>query len=440
MKILHIFHNADLVNGVDRTTLTLLRALQGQGVEVLALVPQAGDVTQALDEAGVAYFVSDLRCCRGPAKMAEFAYLGRAAVRTGEIEAWIRQGRVDLVHLNTGHLIDGAVAAARAGAASIWHIHSPFEIDLQRYSGFMDPEGYAWLLGELGSHVIAVSDDVRNSLLPWLPSARVSTLYNGIDVEDLEQRARPTHSGIREELGLPAGTPLVLGVGRISAQKDFATFARVARKVVNTNPSVCFAIVGPAEDKPLAETLYRQIAEFELTRRVFVLGPRSDVPCLLAQCNAFLSTAIFEGHPLTSLEAMAMGKPVVAMDCVGLRECIRHEVDGLLVPLGDEHACAQAVLRVLEEVGLAENLGVRGRQSVLDRYSAAAYASGFLDIAEGALAGYRPGQKAAAASFTLGLLAEIDEAHDRLVGSKERPRGMLARIRPRLAELINRMR
>lgn len=440
MKILHVFHNADLVNGVDRTTLTLLRALQRQGVEVMALVPQAGDVTHALDESGVAYTVSDLRCCRGPAKMAELSYLGRAAVRTGEIEAWVRQSHIDLVHLNTGHLIDGALAAARSGVASIWHIHSPFEIDLQRYSGFMDPEGYAWLLSELGNHVIAVSDDVRKSLLSWLPAGRVSTLYNGIDVDDLEQRARQQRPSIREELGLAADTRLVLGVGRISAQKDFASFVRVAQKVVTSRPSACFAIVGPAEDQPLADALHRQVAELGLSHCVFILGPRSDVPSLLTQSNAFLSTAIFEGHPLTSLEAMAMRRPVVAMDCVGLRECIQHEVGGLLVPLGNEQACAQAVLRVLDEVGLAESLGARGRQSVLDRYSAAAYARGFLDIAERARAGHTAGQQAAVASFVLGLLVEIREAHDRIVRLNQRPRGFLARIRPRLSELINRMR
>ena len=440
MKILHAFHNADLINGVDRTTLTLLRALQGQGVEVLALVPQTGDVTRALDESGVAYMVSELRCCRGPAKMAEFAYLSRAAVRAGEIEARIRRDHVDLVHLNTGHLIDGALAAARAGVASIWHIHSPFEVDFQRYSSFMASEGYAWLLGELGDHVIAVSDDVRNSLLRWIPSNFVSVLHNGIDVEHLERRAQHSQPSIREELGLPPDASLVLGVGRISAQKDFASFVRVARRVVNMNSSVYFAIAGPAEDRSLAEALHRQVDELELDHRVFLLGPRRDVPALLAQCNAFLSTAIFEGHPLTSLEAMALQRPVVAMDCMGLRECVRHEVNGLVVPLGDEEACARAVLCVLEQAGLAQSLGECGRRSVLDRYSAAAYAKGFLAIAERTLAAFHPRKSAPAACLVLALLSEVRDAHDRLARLNERPKGMLARIRSSLAELLNRMR
>ncbi|PWB59965.1 MAG: hypothetical protein C3F18_00345 [Nitrosomonadales bacterium] len=431
MKVLHVFHYSNLVNGVDRTTLTLLCALRQLGVEVNALVPGKGDVTQTLDGLGVPYRVAPLGCCAGPGKPAELAYLAHAASRAEMIGNWLREGDFDLIHLNTGHLIDGVIAACKANVPAIWHIHAPFEIDLERYAGFMGPEAYAWLLGELGHHVIAVSDDVRTSLLQWLPAEKVSTLYNGIDVDDLDTRARQSGKPIREALGLPASTPLVLGVGRISAQKDFATFVRVARRVTDMHPSACFAIAGPFEARDLAEALPRQIKEQGLDGRVFVLGPRSDVPALLAQSDAFLSTAIFEGHPLTSLEAMAMSTPVVAMDCIGLRECIEHESDGLLVPLGDEDACAQAVLRVLQDGGLAETLGERGRQSVLDKYSAQAYGKSFFAIAESVLSETGTAAKAPAADFVLGLLKEIRAANDRTTKLSQRP-GLLTRLKTKL--------
>lgn len=440
MKILHVFHHSNLVNGVDWTTLTLLRTLRKQGVEVLAMVPQVGDVTAALDKLGVNYRVANLGCCTGPAKMAELAYLSRAAERAVEIEAWIRQERIDLVHLNTGHLLDAAIAATRAGVAAVWHIHAPFEIDLERYAGFMAPEGYAWLLGELGSHVIGVSDDVRASLLNHLPATKVSTLYNGIDIEDLEQRARLSSTLIRRDLRLAPDTPLVLGVGRISEQKDFATFTRVAYQVVKAHPTACFAIAGPAEDKSMADALQKQITELGLSRSVFILGARHDVPALLAQCDVFLSTATFEGQGLAALEAMSLNKPVVAMDCVGLRECIQNEIDGLLVPLGDEDACALAILRVLSDKALAARLGARGRESVQAHYSAAAYGSGFLQIAQRAVEDNQPGKNAAAASFALGLLNEIREAHGRLLKADRAPKSMRTRIRSSLPKLFNKIR
>lgn len=421
LKILHVFHDPNLVNGVDRTALTLLRTLRQMGVEVNALVPDLGEVTQVLEELGVTYRVAYLGCCTGLSKPAELAYLARAATRAELIENWLRADKFDLIHLNTGHFIDAAIAAGKAGVPVVWHIHAPFEIDLERYAGFIGPESYAWLLSELGDHVIAVSEDVRTSLLPWLPTGKVSKLYNGIDVPDLDIRARRPGKPIREELGLAASIPLVAGVGRISAQKDFATFVRVARLVIDEHPSICFVIVGPTEVRELAEALQKQIAVLGLEGRVFLLGSRNDVPALLMQSDIFLSTAIFEGQGLAALEAMSLNKPVVAMNCVGLRECIEHEVDCLMVPLGDDEACAQAVLRVLRDGVLAKKLGEKGRESVLKKYSAQTYAQGFLDIAERIVNKPRNGGKGPVAGFVLGLLKEIREANDRATKSSYHP-------------------
>ena len=439
MKVLHVFHYSNLVNGVDRTTLTLLCALRQRGVTVNALVPDRGDVTQALDELDVAYRIIPLGCCTGPSKPAELAYLAQAATRAEMIERWLREETFDLIHLNTGHLIDGAIAACKANVPAVWHIHAPFEIDFERYARFMGPAAYAWLLGDVGNHVIAVSEDVRTSLVQWLPAKKVSTLYNGIDVDDLDSRARQPGKPIREVLGLAANVPLVMGVGRISAQKDFATFVRVARRVANTHASACFAIAGPVEARELAEALHQQIKELGLGDRVFVLGPRNDVPALLAQSDMLLSTAIFEGQGLAALEAMSLNKPAVAMDCVGLRECIEHEIDGLLVPLGDEAACAQAVLRVLQDSALAKKLGEKGRESVLKKYSAQAYAQGFLDIAEHILNQPRTGGKAPAADFALGLLKEIREANDRITQLGQRPH-LQTRLKNKLLQWIRHLK
>jgi len=438
MKTLHVFHHSNLLNGVDRTTLTLVRALTRQGVAVHALVPRPGDVTAALMQMGVPYRVADLGCCAGPAKLAELAYLSRTASRAREIEEWVREELFDLVHINTGHVLDAAIAAARSGVPAIWHIHAPFEVDFERYSGFMAPEGYAWLLGELGCHVIAVSDDVRASLLPHLPADKVSTLYNGIDVDDLESRAREDPTSIRAELGLSPDTPLVTGVGRISGQKDFATFVRVANRVVASHPRACFVIAGPAEDRALARALEEQVTALGLSHRVFILGPRNDVPTLLSQSNAFLSTAIFEGQGLAALEALVLGRPVVAMGCVGLRECLRHEVDSLVVPLGDEGECAAAVERLLADDGLARTLAARGRDSVVERYSATAYAAGFLSIAEAVLARHRPKSNVGVASFALGLLDEIQEIHSRLLPARRSQRGLARRLAARCRDLFGR--
>lgn len=436
MKILHIFHHGNLVNGVDATTLTLIRALRRQGVDTCAVVPTAGDVTRALDASAIPYRISDLPCCTSPAPMAELRYFARAAKRADEIKEWIRTDGIDLVHLNTGHLVDGAVAAACAGVPAVWHIHAPFEVDFARYSRHMEPGGYAWLLSELGSHILAVSDDVRASLVPHIPADQVTTLYNGLDVNDLDRRAAAESVDLRATLGIEPSAPLVLGVGRICAQKDFATFVHVAHRVVDAHPEVCFAIAGPSEDHELTQALQALINELRLDRRVLLLGPRSDVPSLLAQADAFLSTAVFEGQGLAALEAMAQRRPVVAMACIGLRECIVPDKDGLLVAPGDVVACAQAVLRVLRDPDLSRSLGRKGRESVLRRFSADASARIFLDIANRCDLDVRENRRRAA-QWTRGLLHNLHHATNRLDKQNAAGRSMAGRMRRAFARLLD---
>ncbi|HRQ46768.1 MAG TPA: glycosyltransferase family 4 protein [Rhodocyclaceae bacterium] len=435
MKILHVFHHSNLLNGVDRTTLTLMRALARQGAEVRALVPQRGSVTDALEADGIAFRVADLPCCTSPAPMAELRFFARAASRAKEIATWLDEDRVDLVHLNTGHLIDGAIGAALTGTPAIWHIHAPFEVDYARYARTMSPGGYAWLLGDLGSHVLAVSDDVRTSLLAHLEADRVSTLYNGIDVAELERRAEAEPSDLRSELGLAANAPLVLGVGRISAQKDFAAFVRVAKETVDRHAEVCFAIIGPPEDPALAAALRDMITELRLERRVFVLGPRDDVPQLLDQAQIFLSTAVFEGQGLAALEAMALRKPVVAMACVGLRECIVHDHDGMLVPPADERAAASTLIELLASPARAQPLGENARRAVLERFSADTYARAFLSIAEH-VSGPVPIARRGAAEYSLGLLGSAVNAFERLSSTTVPARSLPDRLREKLRELL----
>lgn len=436
MKILHIFHHSNLLNGVDRTALTLMRALARQGADVRALVPQRGSVTDALEADGITFRVADLPCCTSPAPMAELRFFAQAASRAKEIATWLDEDRVDLVHLNTGHLIDGAIGAALTGTPAIWHIHAPFEVDYARYARTMSPGGYAWLLGDLGSHVLAVSDDVRTSLLAHLEPDRVSTLYNGIDVAELDWRTEAEPSDLHSELGLAASAPLVLGVGRISAQKDFAAFVRVAKETVDRHAEVCFAIIGPPEDPALAAALRDMITDLRLERRVFVLGPRDDVPQLLDQAQIFLSTAVFEGQGLAALEAMALRKPVVAMACVGLRECIVHDHDGLLVPPADEHAAASALIELLENPARAQSLGEKARRAVLERFSADTYARAFLSIAE-RVSGPVPGSRRVAAEYSLGLLGSAVNAFERLSSTTVPARSLPDRLKRKLRRLLH---
>lgn len=434
MHALHVFHGSDLTNGVDRITLTLISALKFQGHALRAIVPTEGAVTEALRNLGIPYQCAAIDCCQSSAARAELRYLAKSDARRRMLRTVFDQSRPELVHLNTGHLLDGALAAADAGIPVIWHIHSPFEVDFSRYSGFMGEEGYAWILSSLGSGVVAVSEDIRDSLAAHVPAERLFVVHNGVDVADLERRSC-LGGDIRSELGLPAEARLVIGIGRISAQKDFATFARVAECVAATHKDVYFLIAGPPENREHADELARQITSSRLEGRVFVLGARSDVPSLLRQSDLFLSTAIFEGHPLTTLEAMALRKPVVAMACVGLRECVVDGVDGLLAPLGDVECTAKAVTRVLNDNHLDRRLREAARQTVETRFSSRIFATQFLDAAQAVVRFGPPPAERGAVAVIEGLLTQLGRAEARLLEAEAHRPSLMQRSRNLLLKL-----
>lgn len=432
MQGLHVFHGGDLTNGVDRITLTLVSMLKALGHAPCAIVPMEGSaVTEALRGLGIPYHCAAIDCCRDKVVRAELRYLSRVDARLRMLQKIFEQNRPDLVHINTSHPLDSALAAARAGIPVLWHIHSPFEVDFTRYRGFMGEEGYAWILARLGSGVVAVSEDIRESLAPYVPAERLFVVHNGVDVADLERQS-DADGDIRKELGLSAAARLVIGIGRISAQKDFATFARVAERVASSRENVYFLIAGPPESREHADGLARQIAASRLGDRVFTLGARSDVPRLLKQSDVFLSTAIYEGHPLTMLEAMALRKPVAAMACIGLRECVTDGIDGLLAQLGDVEATAAAVCRLLDDDELARSFGATARKTVLERFSSQTFATHFIDAAHAITRLGPPPAERGAIAAVVGLIAALGRADERLRPLELPKTGIIRRARDAL--------
>ncbi|WP_341328144.1 glycosyltransferase family 4 protein [Methylotuvimicrobium sp. KM2] len=419
MKTLHLFHHSNLKNGVDKTTCTLIVALKKLGVEPIAVVPEAGEVTDYLDAQGIVFRIIPYSCCLSHAERAQLRFLADSYDRQEALLSFIAEQSPDLIHINTAHLLHAGLAAAQLRIPTVWHIHSPFDEDLKRYRPLIGQGGYIWLLERLSSHLLGVSDDVKRTLAEFLPVERITTLYNGIDIDELTRAAQNEDGDLRQALNCPADAKLILGVGRISAQKDFAAFARVAARVIETQPDAFFIIAGPRQESEAVDLLEQEITRLQLSDRVLMLGPRGDVPNLCAQSDVFLSTAIFEGQGIAALEAMAFKKPVVAMACQGLRECIRHEHDGLLVEPGDEAGAADAIVRVLDNPEFAAELGNNGRQSVAAHFSSDQYARQFLAVAESAIA-YGPA-RITEHEFELlqGLLKQIHYAHTRLSGFEQ---------------------
>ena len=156
--------------------------------------------------------------------------------------------------------------------------------------------------------------------------------------------------------------PRVLTVGRLAAPKDPLTLIRALAQV--SHPfSAC--VVGDGPERAAVEA---EIRAAGLGRAVELTGERRDVPDLLAAADVFALSSRSEGAPLSVLEAMAAGLPVVASNVGGLPELVADGETGVLVPPEDPAALAAALDRLLGDAELRRTLGARGRDRVRERF------------------------------------------------------------------------
>jgi glycosyltransferase involved in cell wall biosynthesis len=146
------------------------------------------------------------------------------------------------------------------------------------------------------------------------------------------------------------------------------------------------AFVGGGRDQPQVE---EELRAQGLGDRVALLGDRHDVPALLAGADVFVLASRSEGAPLSILEAMAAGLPVVASDVGGVAELVADGATGLLVPAGEPAALARALARLLDDRALRERMGAAGRARARDRFDLPELRAAHLDLYARVLAGMR---------------------------------------------------
>jgi glycosyltransferase involved in cell wall biosynthesis len=195
---------------------------------------------------------------------------------------------------------------------------------------------------------------VRNE---GIPPGRVGLVYNGIDLGRFANGSS-LRATVRRELGLGAEDLVILQVARLDYLKDHATAVRAVRRVARRRPDTRLVLVGEGPEGPKIRDL---VGREGLTDHVRFLGLRHDVPRLLAAADLFLLTSISEGIPLTLIEAMAGGVPVVATRVGGVGEVVEDGQTGLLAPAGDDAGLARHLLRLAGAPGEAHEMGRRGR-------------------------------------------------------------------------------
>ncbi|GAA6524412.1 glycosyltransferase [Intrasporangium sp. DVR] len=191
----------------------------------------------------------------------------------------------------------------------------------------------------------AVSEEVRRSM--W-PSRRSSTsvLVHGI-VQGAATPEEGTRRRVRGELGIPEDAVVAITVANLRREKDYPNLLEAARLALRDDDRLVLLAVGQG---PLADEIEALHHRLQLGERVRLLGYRTDVADLLAAADIFILGSAYEGLPVSIMEAMAQGLPVVATAVGGVPEAVTDGETGRLVPPRDPQALAHALNGLASDV------------------------------------------------------------------------------------------
>jgi glycosyltransferase involved in cell wall biosynthesis len=225
--------------------------------------------------------------------------------------------------------------------------------------------------------------------IPHFLRGRTEVLVHGVEL-DAVRAHRNARGQIRAELGVDERTALVVTVANLRADKDYPTLLRAARRALDAGGLMRFVAVGQG---PLENQIRAEIGRLGLSDAFLLLGYRSDALDVIAAADLFTLSSWAEGYPVSVMEALALGLPVVATAVGGVAEAVRSGVEGILVPAGRPDRLGDALVELASDpVRRSQmSLAAADRASLFDiRRATARIEAAYEEVAARVLRG-RPG-------------------------------------------------
>ena len=357
MRIVYTVLNGRLAGGQVICREVMLAA-RSAGHQVCLVTPSNGEFTEMLEAESVPIV---------QLPMARTFHFHRAWQFGRFLQAW----RADLVHCHAG--VAGSIlarlGAKLAGVPLISHVHIENKFNdvlwIRRMQVWLDN-----MTTHLTDEIVAISEDTRRSLIrQGISSRKVRVIRNGIRV-DIDANGKNVEWA-RAALGIK-GVGLVVGtVARLCPVKGQREFILAAGQVRNKFPDATFMIVGEdlEFDGNYRAELERLSERLGLDGYVQFVGFRRDASRLMHAFDLFVLPSWIEGLPVTILEAMAAGKPVIATPVGGVAELVVDGETGLLVPPRDPERLAQTITAMLQTPVVARRMGSKGFERVRQQFS-----------------------------------------------------------------------
>jgi glycosyltransferase involved in cell wall biosynthesis len=301
-------------------------------------------------------------------EMGRTIHPARDLAALGKLVRVFRQFRPDLVHTHTakaGAL--GRVAALLTGVPATVHTFHGHALE-----GYFSPAMSRLFvriergLARVTDRILTVSPRLREALLAMGIGrpGQVEVVPLGLDL-DRFLGAPAGKIGLRSQLHIPPGTPLLGIVGRLVPVKDHPTLFRALALLEGGSHAPHLCVVGYGECR---EGLRQLAHRLGMDSRIHFLGWRSDLEAILGDLDMVICCSRNEGTPVALIEAMAAGIPVLSTDVGGVGDLVTHGQTGWLVPPGDPPALARAIRTLLEDPALRSRLAAAARPVALEKH------------------------------------------------------------------------
>jgi glycosyltransferase involved in cell wall biosynthesis len=366
--------------GPARHVVWLSRGLEGKGYETMLVSGEVAagenDLSAFAAEQGV-----NVQRVAGLSREIDPLADGRAVAKLAGV---IREFDPLIVHTHTakaglvGRLAARLANSGRRGSSRIRVVHTFHGNVLSGYFPPLKERVVRWLERQLAHRstdaIVVLSPQQRSEIVERFsvaPAEKVFIVPLALDLSDFEKL--PDRGAFRREMGFGDDAFVTGVVGRIAPIKNHEMFLRAAAQTLRALPNARFVVIGDGEG---AQDLERFAGTLPLGNAIRFTGLRTDLPRIYGDLDAVALTSRNEGTPLSLIEAMACGRPVVATEVGGVGDVLRREWSGsveerrfvesaaprgLLVPSGDVDGFAAALTRLEGDAVLCRSLGAAGR-------------------------------------------------------------------------------
>jgi len=285
-----------------------------------------------------------------------------------KVKNLIKENQIDIIHAHGTRANSNVFWAAKSLEIPLiytihgWSFHDDQKPLVKKFRILSEK-----FLTSKASLNISVSESNKQSGQKYIKSFSSTVVNNGIDQEKFNPAK--SFSDIRQELGIDKNATLLLFIARFTAHKQPLTLIRAFADALKKSPALKLLMVGDGDEKAVALDL---VKELSIEGNVLFLPFRQDVPAILNAANIFILPSLWEGLPIGLLEAMSMGKAVIATNVDGTCEIVRHQDNGYLIEVNNlQQNLAEAIVLMAGDNSLRQKFGTNAIETVRRHFNAA---------------------------------------------------------------------